>query len=258
MTGLILHAGGFQVSRTQLASVATPAATATHFPIPHDLLLDEVENALNVVDINVKKMELGLAREGARFFGILTLERDNAPDDYAPVLGLRNSHDKTFQAEGVIGSQVFVCDNLAFSGEFKFCRKHTRFIMRDLSELVMRSVSHVRTYLVNQDERLDAYKATRITDRDANNLIIELFRRKALNVLRIPKVIEQWYEPEHPEHAEDGNTVWRLFNAYTAALKGEGDGGAARSMYLPRQTIKAHALLDEVSGVTAMPVQEAA
>jgi hypothetical protein len=27
---------------------------------------------------------------------------------------------------------VFVCDNLAFSGEIKIARKHTRFIVRDL------------------------------------------------------------------------------------------------------------------------------
>jgi hypothetical protein len=33
------------------------------------------------------------------------------------VLGLRNSHDKRFPAGLVGGSAVFVCDNLAFSGE---------------------------------------------------------------------------------------------------------------------------------------------
>jgi len=61
-------------------------------------------------------------------------------DDYTWVLGLRNSHDKTFPAGIVAGASVFVCDNLSFSGEVKFARKHTRFINRDLPQLVERSI----------------------------------------------------------------------------------------------------------------------
>ena len=55
-------------------------------------------------------------------------------EDYCWVLGLRNSHDKTFPAGIVAGASVFVCDNLSFSGEIKFARKHTRFIVRDLPQ----------------------------------------------------------------------------------------------------------------------------
>ena len=61
-------------------------------------------------------------------------------EDYCWVLGLRNSHDKTFPTGIVAGASVFVCDNLSFSGEVKFARKHTRFIMRDLPMLTGRAV----------------------------------------------------------------------------------------------------------------------
>ena len=41
----------------------------------------------------------------------------NTNVDYSLVLGLRNSHDKTFPASLALGSQVLVCDNLSFFGE---------------------------------------------------------------------------------------------------------------------------------------------
>jgi hypothetical protein len=46
-------------------------------------------------------------------------------EDYCWVLGLRNSHDKTFPAGIVAGASVFVCDNLSFLGEVNFSRQHT-------------------------------------------------------------------------------------------------------------------------------------
>ena len=59
------------------------------------------------------------------------------------MLGLRNSHDKTFPAGIVAGSAVFICDNLAFSGEVKLARKHTTHITRDLPRLVQSAVGQL-------------------------------------------------------------------------------------------------------------------
>ena len=48
-------------------------------------------------------------------------------EDYCWVLGLRNSHDKTFPAGIVAGASVLrLRQPLSFSGEVKFARKHTR------------------------------------------------------------------------------------------------------------------------------------
>ena len=45
----------------------------------------------------------------------------------------------------------------------------------------------------------------------------------AFTAAQLGRAIQQWDEPSHPEHAEDGHTVWRLFNAATEALKPTGD-----------------------------------
>jgi hypothetical protein len=74
-------------------------------------------------------------------------------DDYCRVLGLRNNHDKTFPTGIVAGTSVFVCDNLSFSSEIKFTRKHTRFIVRDLPQLVSRSIGLLLAKWHDQDKR---------------------------------------------------------------------------------------------------------
>src|SRR5262249_51585397 len=74
----------------------------------------------------------GLWRDGQRYFGLMEVRNGSNADDFGLVVGLRNSHDKSFPAALALGSRVFVCDNLAFSGEVKLSRKHTTYIWRDL------------------------------------------------------------------------------------------------------------------------------
>ena len=85
-------------------------------------------------------------------------------DDYALVLGLRNSHDKRFPAGIVAGASVFVCDNFSFSGEVKFARKHTRYINRDLPQIVERAIGKLVDLWHDQDTRISAYKEAEVDD----------------------------------------------------------------------------------------------
>nr|MBS0019438.1 hypothetical protein [Gammaproteobacteria bacterium] len=44
------------------------------------------------------------------------------------MVGLRGSYDQTLPRGLAVGSRVFVCDNLAFSGEVTIKTKQTTFI----------------------------------------------------------------------------------------------------------------------------------
>jgi hypothetical protein len=75
----------------------------------------------------------GLFHDGARYIGLLEITNGSSYPDYSRVLGIRNSHDKRFPAGLVPGSQVMVCDNLAFSGDIQVAWKHTGMILNDLT-----------------------------------------------------------------------------------------------------------------------------
>ena len=61
--------------------------------------------------------------------------------------------------------------------------------------------------------------------------------RARARATRLPAVLREWREPRHPEFRE-GRTAWRLFNAFTEALKGIG------SAFTPRGDVAGDAQRD--------------
>jgi hypothetical protein len=172
----------------------------------------------------------------------MEIQRRETDQDYCWVLGLRNSHDKTFPAGIVVGSQVLCCDNLAFSGEVKIARKHTRYIVRDLPRLVQSAVGKLMDRWHHQDQRLATYKLADLDDRTAHDLVIRACDVGVCPNKLIPRVLHEWRQPRHPEFQP--RTVWSLFNAATEALKGN-------LIELPRRTQALHGLLDSHVGLDA-------
>jgi hypothetical protein len=210
-------------------------------PIPHDRLLEGVQATLERSGLRVVTEAHGLTRDGNRYFGLLQVANGHADKDFGLVVGLRNSHDKSFPAGLVIGAAVFVCDNLSFSGEVQLSRKHTAHVERDLPSLIERAVGRLGDLRRTQDQRFDAYKQSELEDGDAHDLVIQALDARVLPVTCIPQVLQEWRQPRHPEF-RDGKTGWRLFNAFTEALKGNLDA-------LPRRTQALHGLLDAACGL---------
>lgn len=244
---LCLHTGGEEVTLSQIASVFMPAATETHFPLAHDALISRVRESLNLANLGIVTESHALAKDGLRYFGLFQIapigsEHDR---DYGLVMGLRNSHDKTFPAGITVGSQVFVCDNLAFSGEIRLARKHTLNIFRDLPQKVAQAIGMLSDRWNSQDKRFEAYKETSLTDAQAHDLMIRAFDSRAVVVTQLADVLKEWKTPSHEEFAN--RNVWRLFNACTEALKG--NLGA-----LPARTMALHGLLDGYCGIATKEV----
>lgn len=233
---LLLHCGAQAVELDQVAAVKTPGATETWQPIPHDHLIRTVQRTLAATNLTIGTQAHSLSHDGLRYFGLMEIQNHRTSSDYCLVLGLRNSHDKTFPAGIVAGAQVLVCDNLSFSGEVKFARKHTRFINRDLPQIVERAIGQLHTKWHDQDRRINAYKTVELDDRTAHDLVIRATDVGVCSNRLIPAVLREWREPRHREFEE--RSVWSLFNSFTEALK---DGTLAD---LPRKTEALHGLLD--------------
>ena len=212
---LMLHCGADAVERGDVSLVETPPATLTHIPIPHDRLIGEVIEALQYQSYEVVNEAHALTANGNRYFGMFQLDTREA--DHTIIVGIRNSHDKVFPAAIAAGSGVFVCDNLAFSGEVKIARKHTRHILRDLPHVTHRAISRLHGFYANQNKQIAAYKQYELTDDRARSLMVEGVKRGVIGCTHLPKVLEQWENPSHEEFEEPN--LWRLFNAVTEVAK---------------------------------------
>jgi len=238
---LILHCGATAVDFDQVATVKTPRATSTWQPIPHHQLIQTVQRTLATTNLTIGTQAHSLTHDGSRYFGLMEIQSRKKNDDYTWVLGLRNSHDKTFPAGIVAGASVFVCDNLSFSGEVKFARKHTRYINRDLPQLTERAIGLLLAKWHDQDKRIDAYKESEIDDAGAHDLVIRACDVGVCSNRLIPAVLQEWREPVHEQFVE--RNVWTLFNCFTEALK---DGNLNE---LPKRTEALHGLLDVAVGL---------
>lgn len=238
---LMLHVGAGKVDVGALGDVPTPPATSTWHPIPHTDLLKAVRRNVEASGLRIVHEAHGIGREGSRYFGLLQVANGRQHEDYTTVIGLRNSHDKSFPAGLVVGSQVFVCDNLAFSGEVKIARRHTRYILRDLPNLIERAVGRLGDLRLKQEGRIEAYKGSDLNDRGAHDLLVRALDARVIPSTRLPKVLAEWREPRHEEFRGRRN-VWRMFNAFTETMKGSG------FFRLPKTTQALHGLMDGACG----------
>lgn len=117
-----------------------------------------------------------------------------------------------------VGFRVFVCDNLAFHGDFTpVLAKHSRrFCLEDALAIgidrMQRNFDPMRRQVAN-------WRAQSIDDSSARVLIYRAFieREFGAPVHLAKEVHRHYFNPVHAEFA--GRTLWSLQNAFTGALK---------------------------------------
>lgn len=226
------------ISLDQLATLPVPAATQTWYPLPHSHVRNTVVQALEGA-YKITEEKACVSEGGARYFGLLTLQSEY--NDYSLAIGIRNSHDKRFPAGLALGSKVMVCTNLAFSSEVVFARRHTRWIERDLPNVVARAVGQLSELRQKQETRIETYKNRDVGRLEAHDLIIQAFDAKVLPNAKLPDVLEQWRTPNHSEFKP--RNAWSLFNAFTEVLKPYAETD------LQRRSLALHGVMDTFCGV---------
>jgi hypothetical protein len=255
MRGLYVHCGAALVERDVLQEMHTPDSTRTHVPIPHIELVDRAVEGLGKGGWQVKAEAHATSHEHNRYFGVLELVQGASSDLPAPItedefaicVGIRNSHDKSFPVALCAGTSVFVCDNLAFSGEVKIARKHTTHVRSDLDALMSRAMARVQGTFVSMEVRAEAYKNHTLTDDAALRFILEAHtEHKFLKPSKLGAVVQEWREPAHTEF-EDRN-AWSLFNSITEVDR---PTSAAQMLKLTDKTAPLYSAMDRLTGVIA-------
>jgi len=220
MKDLYLHCGSTPCELPDIQRASTPSHTDTHYPIKHDHLLGLVEDTLTDQGLDIVKKRYGLGHKGHNMFATFEIEKAGAGEDngtFRNIVGIRNSHIKHFSAGLVAGSRVFVCDNLAFSGEIKCNRKHTRNILKDLPNIVNYMVGQLNDKWLHQEIRYEAYSATELEQTQADQLMGLAFRKQCLPGSKFQKVLQEWEKPSHDEF--EPRNAWSMFNAFTEVQK---------------------------------------
>jgi hypothetical protein len=207
---------GAKLTREELAQVATPPATATHKPIPHIAVVEKLIEALSFRSIGVVREEYAVSSDGMRMFGVMDLS--SGFDRCRFAIGVRNSHDKSFRLSCTVGLRVFVCENLAFQGEYTpVLAKHSKHFSLDDSLAI--GVDRMQRNFGLLKQQVEEWRALQLSTAAAKLLIYQAFiEGEAGFPKHLARQVHQLYF--HPMHEEfRPRTMWSLSNAFTSAFK---------------------------------------
>ena len=215
-TGTLVAGPLPKIGRMELALIPVPQATSTHKPVPHHVIVEALVETLSFRHIGVVNEEYAVSLDGMKMFGVLDLETQMEGCRFS--IGIRNSHDKSLRLGLIAGLRVFVCSNMAFSGDFTpVLAKHTKSF--NLIDTLAVGVDRIQRGFEPMRLQVEGWKQTQISDEKAKLILYRAFVDGELEAPRtlLPQVHRLYFQPQYEEFSP--RTMWSLSNAFTSAFK---------------------------------------
>jgi hypothetical protein len=214
---LVAHCGAHKVTRDELRELPVPEGTKTHQPLSHYGIVEVLEEALTFRYLKVVREEYAVSQDGMKMFGIMELNSEFKGCRFS--IGMRNSNDKSMRLALTVGYRVFVCDNMAFSGDFTpLSHKHTSNLQ--LQDAISIAVDRIHRSFEPLRKKVETMRELILTEQTVKLLIYEAFMdRKVKGLPRhlMPLVHDDYFNPKH--EAFYPRNLWSLSNAFTSAFK---------------------------------------
>ena len=117
-----------------------------------------------------------------------------------------------------VGLRVFVCENLAFHGEYTpVLAKHSKNFLLEDSLAV--GLDRIQRNFGPLKQQVDHWQSTQLSDSSAKLLIYQAFieEEAAFPKHLARRVHDLYFQPIHEEF--QARTMWSLSNAFTSAFK---------------------------------------
>lgn len=218
MNGLMIHTnGGKCVGRDELEAIPVPEATESYQPVSHFVLANTLATIGQDLlrGYTLTKEQYGLARHGQQMFAIQTYSMENS--EMGLSIGFRNSYDKSMAIGIAIGATVFVCDNLALTGEITVLKKHTTNVWTALEETVIATLYRSQHNFDRICKDAEVLKSRELGNNEAFRTMGLLFGNNIITPRQLPVLKKQWLHPSHEEFKP--RNMWSFYNSCTEVLK---------------------------------------
>src|SRR5579863_8111347 len=178
---LLAHCGSSKITREELKLIPTPEASPTHQPIPHNQIVEALVEGLSFRHISAIREEYAVSNDGMKMFGVLDLE--TTFDGCRFSVGIRNSNDKSMRLAVTVGYRVFVCDNMAFHGDFTpVLAKHSKHF--NLIDAIDVGLGRMQRNFAPMQKQVEGWRGHQLTDGSAKNIIYDAFLNEDLAMPR--------------------------------------------------------------------------
>ena len=217
---LMLHVDSKKATLADLEALPAPQALGPrHVPVHPAHFVKSLVRAVESYDFTIDSMEIGLNQKKTRHFGVMRLSGGENLPGIGTALGWASSTDQSIRAKLAGGGHVFVCDNLALSGDVVLLsHKHTRgFTPVRAFEEGMENQRLIQQ--VFHTQILQAQEIT-LSRTVAESYLWQLFTKGVLPKKLMTPVSNAFFTRPEASGVE-GDTLWDLHNAATYALKEE-------------------------------------
>lgn len=217
MEGMILHRGGQLVTKADLDLIQLPEATGSYTPVSHYQLADRITTISRdiLTDYALVGEKYAIARQGNQMFAFLQFKRD--AEDMGLSVAFRNSYDRSMSVGLAIGASVFVCDNLALTGDIAIMKKHTKNVWTALEDLAIATIYKSQKNFQKIQIDAERMKQHAIDDMAAFSMMGMLFGHEVISPRQLSVVRDEWLRPRHESFHP--RNVWSLYNCCTESLK---------------------------------------
>lgn len=226
---LVAHCGGEIVNRDFLRTLDDPAPQGkNHLPVRFDNLLDKLEMGCNFFgrQWDPDTLKVALANDNQRLFGVVQLKGEEViPGEVGMALGFRASTDMSVTLRTDAGGNVFVCDNLALSGqETIFSKKSTKNL--NLTASIVGGLESFFEKDLAIKGLIENARSTKIGEKDVkallwDSMVDKLVPQKYLKPASAFYFDGEFNDVKAPECDQYRGTLWGLHNAFTRVLKSE-------------------------------------
>lgn len=231
--------GSNRVTEAEVIQVPAVPFTKSFHPVHHRQVLDAIRSGVVATGLEIVKTEYVLANNGNRMFGIWDLNGGN--DELCWSIGIRNSMDKSMALGITAGTRVFVCENLAFSGEFVEFRRHTKGLIYDeLEFMAYRAMKKMVSNLTKFQAWHEGLKNFSLTEWDAKILLVEIMTNTIIPPSKFARFSELYFGGVYDP------TLWGFHETVTDVLRD------SNLLALPKKNRMLNGILDTYRGDRAI------
>jgi len=204
--------GSNKVTEAEVINVPAVPFTRSFHPVHHRQVIDAIRSGVVATGLEIVKTDYVLANNGNRMFGIWDLS--GGSEELCWSIGIRNSMDKSMALGITAGTRVFVCENLAFSGEFVEMRKHTKGLSYDELEFIAyRAMKKMVTNLIKFQAWHEDLKNFHLTEWDAKILLVEIMTNNIIPPSKFSRFNELYFGGVYDP------TLWGFHETVTDVLR---------------------------------------
>ena len=205
-------------TRNEVMSIPAPPFTKSWHPFSHADVIRAIHIGAEVNSLDITNERYDLTGGGAHMFASYDVKgTDLVPNpDAGYQIGFRNSIGKLTSVGITCGTDVFVCSNMCFSGQYITFRKHTSGLeIEELYSIAISAINNIKPRLTEMMKWHESLRKHYLPPNQIKNLTYDAMD---LGVFA-PSKFRQFQKSFEEESATHGRNLYAWHGAGTRTLR---------------------------------------